>query len=174
MKKLTLVVMSLALLLVTATSSFASVVFGASGPYNENTPWTYNLNLAPGTDSALLTLNLQLIGNWNLSGPLTLSTKTYLDGFANGSPIPGIAELRPSSLGGGGYTVSGYIPLLDTKGGLYALELASSTPGVALGAFNVVSGSVATTPIPAAFLLLGSGLVGLFGVKRVRRGSAAA
>lgn len=177
MKKLTLVVMSLALLLVTATSSFAAIITipGSTG-WDKFTPWSADVTLAPGTDSAFLTLNLQLLGDWNTSTSLR-KTLARLDGFTGEREILGIVGLQPVSTGSSFYTVSGYIPLVDYKGGVYSLGLASSGPafpGSTLAAFNVVSGSVATTPIPAAFLLLGSGLVGLFGVKRVRRGNAAA
>lgn len=61
------------------------------------------------------------------------------------------------------------IPVTESKTGVYAFDI--QIKGVVGSAFNLQSASLtggAKTPIPAAALLLGSGVLGLFGIGKAR------
>ncbi|MDO9083407.1 MAG: hypothetical protein Q7U56_09000 [Humidesulfovibrio sp.] len=172
MKKLTLVVMSLALLLVTATSSFAAIIdVAGAGPYANYQTWSMNYTPTAGTLTADLNLNIMLTGTWNTGAD---DWQVFVMGVGKTAKKTFLYSTDDASY----YTASLSIPLLPVPAdgvGVYALS-AKSFGDNADARWSIVSGSniTSTTPIPAAFLLLGSGLVGLFGVKRVRRGNAAA
>jgi len=167
--------MSLALLVAFATSSFATEIttvipLNTSGDYYMGQEWTDSTVIAPGTTSAYFSMNVNLLGgSWN-----TNDEKDHLVMFsaASGSEIF-ITHHHPDG-NEGTFDITGMLDLASGPG-LYALSvIANDLWGDNAAAHWTVNSATLTTtsaatPIPAAFLLLGSGLLGLFGVNKSRK-----
>lgn len=186
MKRLKLLALSLLVILVTATSGFASVVnldlYGNPTILGDGSTYIKGqfVNLTFGDAQTPAGLG---DGTITLSGSITLQsawssvvslkpkfmalsdTDTWKPIMFSGS----IGETKPFS-----YVVS------QTTDGIYSFQFLS---GAASGASNPADWSLvsatlknsnppASTPIPAAALLLGSGLLGLFGVNKARKNNA--
>ncbi|HWR04302.1 MAG TPA: hypothetical protein VN419_09805 [Humidesulfovibrio sp.] len=174
MKSCKALFMSLALLVVCATSGFASPVvntipLSTAGDYYMGQEWQDSVTIAPGVTSAYFKMNVNLLGgSWN-----TNAEKDHLVLFsaASGNDIF-IVGHHPNG-NEGTFDITGYLNLV-TGPGLYALSVVANDIWGANEAahWTINSASLTTTsptPIPAAFLLLGSGLLGLFGVNKSRK-----
>ncbi len=172
MKKARVLAICLTVLLVSATSSFAAVIWTATG-----TPSVYQNNyINPSSKWASGVLDLSKVQG--AAGPLTLTlsfttddvlgkTKLYVDGTRvdgrAASWVYGKTDMvftQPVDVAfnsKGVYSLSAYFTMSGSPAATWTLTGAT------------LSNSQPTTPIPAAGLLLGSGLLGLFGIGKARR-----
>lgn len=178
MKKFKALFTSLALLLVCASSGFAAI--DAPWIFTGDTTKYYNTSdnlilefgsagkpAAPGT--GVLTLSLDIVANnWN-----AFTLKQHFNTVGESL----VQDLYVSPVGSAFHFE---LPVLTDKSGIYQFELfstgkASSTAYWELSKAQLSNSEPSKTPLPAAILLFGSGLVGMFGVNKVRRrGSSAA
>jgi len=177
MKKVKVALWCLALLLVSATSSFALAVVdtttvgtsgvftlpGVNNTYYNSQLWTENVVVPVGTSSAVFNMGVTLNGAWNTSITSFQALASGVNGAITNIYTPN-SNLTPSI----------QIPITLSGAGTYTLSAQSIG---ALGndaSWTINSASVTTTPsktpIPAAALLLGSGILGLFGVNKARKG----
>ncbi|KAF0233731.1 MAG: hypothetical protein FD177_1372 [Desulfovibrionaceae bacterium] len=193
MKKRLLALVSLMLIVVCASSGYAltidlpvtsgkwygTYIDSAFNPVDLTQKWSASQTLGAGTYE--LKLDITTRGVWS-SVPATDSFEFFAAGSTlkeGGKKYGGsYAEyIVNDGSGNKGYVFTYTLPAITAASGIYAFSAFSvgeSYGGPSPAEWKMNSASVSKTPIPAAFLLLGSGLVGLFGVKRVRRGSAAA
>jgi hypothetical protein len=129
-----------------------------------------------------------LIGNWNTSSGgnnyyqgATSGTPSYyvkcdatggnvgsLAGFMNAASAPN-TEAGLAALATGGSVTQGlwYFAAANstTAAGALALDLQTNADG----STTIINPNVASTPIPPSFFLMGSGLLGMFGLRRKQR-----
>lgn len=179
MKSCKALFMSLALLVAFATSSFALALpdvitvtqLNTAGDYYMGETWTQDVIIAPGVTSAQFNMNVNMLGgSWNTSelknALVYMSAASGTNIFFNNHP----------DVGTGTFTLTGMLDLTSGPG-LYALSvIANDIWGDNAEAHWTINNACLTTtsaatPIPAAFLLLGSGLLGLFGVNKSRKQS---
>lgn len=182
MKRTKIALLSLAILLVSVTSSFATVVPGVwSGTtgqlYNGdvfNPSELSNLSVQAGT----YTFNVSGVasGFWGVQ-VIPASTAPYytlmaeaVGGFANSSPIV-FGTFSHSGTSVDPFSTSASFGLAT---GIYSFKLVSAGSETASWwspTSASISGSqpIGKAPIPAAALLLGSGVLGLFGVNKTRK-----
>jgi len=174
MKSCKALFMSLALLVACATSSFATEIttvtpLNTSGDYYMGQPWSQTVDIAAGVTSAKLDMVVNMLGgSWNTSEEkktlVYMSAASGTDIFFNNHP----------DIGSGTFTISSMFDI-SSGPGLYALKvIANDIWGDNNEAHWTINSATLTTtkaatPIPAAFLLLGSGLLGLFGVNKSRK-----
>lgn len=174
MKKLLFSLACLFALLAGATNSFAAVIWTApstssiyGGLSNQWTASTGDISAVQGP-SSVLTLTLQLNAT-GLAGATRAVDYLKGSGFA---ATPTAYVLQPLTLPGtssASWTVS--YDVLYNAAGIYNFSSYLKTPG-ASSSWTLTSATLsnpAKTPIPAAGLLLGSGVLGLFGLGKARR-----
>lgn len=173
MKKARVLAICLTVLLVSATSSFAAVIWTAPAgstvyanyAFDNKAIWssgTLNLLGVQGTDTAPLKL------------ALTFTTSSFAKppGLYVTGTLKGITNFMLDS-GSASWTET--IDVRYSDKGIYAFTAyvgskKSDTTGTwTFGGATLSNSKPATTPIPAAGLLLGSGLLGLFGLGKARR-----
>ncbi|MDO9081783.1 MAG: hypothetical protein Q7U56_00705 [Humidesulfovibrio sp.] len=173
MKKARVLAICLTVLLVSATSSFAAVIWTETPA----TPIGY-VNHAT-NPLASWSATTPVLSGTSASFPLTLSLTFTTSSFVK---APWLYVTGASSGGDSLRLTAGSLSLTKTfavdyqSSGVYAfgayVESAKLVDAGATWAFKSATLSdtkPATTPIPAAGLLLGSGLLGLFGIGKARR-----
>lgn len=184
MKKFKALFTSLALLLVCASSGFA-VVIDAPWVYSDASQFKNGVSLdlqfgtdlnpaAPGTGTMNLHLDILAGNSWNSGWNLKQKFSVLGDDLT--LPIYG-AGVKVAA----GTVFSYDLNVTPNKSGIYEFELFSRSTVAAADAYwslnkaQLTNSEPSKTPLPAAILLFGSGLVGMFGVNKVRRrGSSAA
>lgn len=183
MKPYKMGMLSFVLLVLCVSNAFASVatttsVIDLNSPAdtkayfaNPMETWSKTLTFDSDVLSANFNMNISLNGPWNTNGQL--STLAVMVGSSN-------EQILYSGLPAGN-TLTISSPLtLTPGGGVYTFLVRAYDMSGTLGAYfankeanwTINSATVTTTsktPIPAAALLLGSGLVGLLGINRFRR-----
>ncbi len=173
MKKARVLAICLTVLLVSATSSFAAVIWSETpaAPISYANHATNKL--------ALWSATTPVLSGTSASFPLTLTLEFATSGFATAPRM----FAKGASSGGESYLLTAGSAswkknfIVDYKSsGVYAFSayVESFNPANAAGTWAFKSATLsdtkpATTPIPAAGLLLGSGLLGLFGIGKARR-----
>lgn len=170
MKKSILLFLSMLILLLSATSGFAEVIWGPkSSSYMFNTTesyWTPNLSITPAQIAAgtFVTINYQVLGVTSYED-ISVMLRQFTPGGTWTTNGRAQDVLSPSTLTG-----SLTLPVVLNTTGLYSFQawLDAPTTGVTVH-FTDYTVSTAKTPLPAAALLLGTGFAGLLGYGKARR-----
>lgn len=200
MKSVKAIALSISLVVLMATSSFATVQTSwsldtgspAGGWYNTYLDST-SIPVDPSgiwraSQTGLTTGSYQLSlegvgrGNWS-ANPGASTFEVFRTGYtlktAEGR-VGGVVDYSFSNVGPSefAFKITYNLPNISTATGIYNLSAYAYGESYDIAnpaQWKLTSATVSKTPIPAAALLLGSGLAGLFGVTRARkfRGSAA-
>lgn len=183
MKSARVYALSLLLLVLCASSAFATVttttsVIDLNSPadthaytVNPMETWSKTITLDKNVISADFNMNISLHGPWNNTGLLpslavmvgSSNEQILYSGMPTGSTLPITGSLNLTS-GGGVYT---FLVRAYDMSGQFGSFFANTGANWTINSASVTTTS--KTPLPAAVLLLGSGLVGLLGVNRFRR-----
>jgi hypothetical protein len=173
MKNLRRLLTGVIMLAILATSGLAFattttvIPLNTAGDYYMGQEWHDSVTIAPGVTSAEFNMNVNLLGGtWD-----TTEEKNHLGYFSAAANSNIFIDHHHPDGNVGTFLITGMLDLTSGPG-VYALSaIANDIWGENLTAhWTINSASVTTqssaTPIPAAFLLLGSGLAGLFGLKK--------
>ncbi len=179
MKKTTILAICMAVLLVGATSGFAAPLWTALPDSTVRGDGDYTGQFWSGSTTDPLsipsTTPLQLTLQFTATG--LGSDNIFLVGGTKGLGSTGIGTTSESfaPLSGSG-TLS--FDVVHNPSGIYAFTAYILSNSYDTAAWTMTKATLdvktATTPIPAAGLLLGSGLLGLFGIGKARRNKKAA